>query len=224
MLVSLALFHNRLAAVFTSADTFALYQVQDMQACHLTTLPAAPGGIAEQAEVLRENGVTLLVCGALCGCDRRVLRQAGIEVVAWICGATQDVVQALCLDQLESLRMPGCAPQHCRNAGYGFAQDSEPTTQENAEQHQAPLRHGGPGAKRRRYTMGGAYGTPSVLQANEHSAEKTLHPTTPASLSVVIQPPPARAGENTPSVPPPAKQPSPAPLREHPLTVHGDES
>ncbi|GFM36124.1 hypothetical protein [Desulfovibrio psychrotolerans] len=121
MIVCLAMFNNRLAAVFDSADTYALYQVQDMQVCHLATLPITHLAPAERNDILTRHCVSLLVCGALCGCDRRSLQQTGMEVEPWVCGTTDEILNALCLNQLESLRMPGC-----RNNGNG-RRDACPT-------------------------------------------------------------------------------------------------
>ncbi len=109
MIVSLAVFNQRLAAVFDSAEQFALYQVQEQEARFLGLLPIRSRSATDMATQLAQHCVSRVICGAICGCDRRLLTAAGMEVAPWICGTMDEVIEALCTDRLETLAMPGCA-------------------------------------------------------------------------------------------------------------------
>ena len=118
MIVCLAQYNDRLASLFESADTYAIHQVQENDARLLGTVPVDGLARKDRLDLLTRYSVALLVCGALCGCDQRVLSEAGIAVKPWVCGSADDVLtalrsNALCpdvqgSDALESLTMPGC--------------------------------------------------------------------------------------------------------------------
>jgi hypothetical protein len=57
---------------------------------------------------LTSCGVTLLICGGITGCSRRLLNRSGIETIPWIGGGVETVLHALIDDRLGSLLLPGC--------------------------------------------------------------------------------------------------------------------
>lgn len=108
MIICLTTFNNRLAAVFESADHYALYQWQHNSCRLLGNVFSGAVPITQKTDLLTHHCVSRLICGAICGCDMRIMQEAGIEVVPWICGTVDEVITALCTQRLETLKMPGC--------------------------------------------------------------------------------------------------------------------
>ncbi|MFV0350317.1 MAG: NifB/NifX family molybdenum-iron cluster-binding protein [Halodesulfovibrio sp.] len=150
MIVCLAQYNDRLASLFESADTYAIHQVQENGARLLGTVPVDGLARKDRLDLLTRYSVAMLICGALCGCDQRVLSDAGIAVKPWVCGSADDVLNALRSEALqsgalESLTMPGCGNMR---AGGGMRQQGRcrhgspfPVSAENApdQEHDAFL-------------------------------------------------------------------------------------
>ena len=123
MLLCLACFENRLAALFENSQVFRLYRATGGRFVpdgHLTLPPQEP---SEMIAALKSCGVDVLICGAVSGCTRRMLTQAGIEVVAWVRGDLDQVLEAYGNGTLDALAMPGCGRGHmCGRGGYGGMQ------------------------------------------------------------------------------------------------------
>jgi len=120
VLLCLACFENRLAALFENSQVFRLYRADKGRFVphgHLTLPPQEP---SEMVAALKSCGVDVLICGAVGGCTRRILAQAGIEVVAWVRGDLERVLEAYGNGTLDKLAMPGCGRgQGCGRGGYG---------------------------------------------------------------------------------------------------------
>lgn len=113
MIVSLAAFEDRLAAVFESAESYPLFRLEDGQIYPVGLLSLPKKDPTERITALAAHGVSLLVCGAICGCHRRRCIDFGIEVVPWVCGSSNSVLAALVENSLNTLRMPGCSESCC---------------------------------------------------------------------------------------------------------------
>lgn len=168
MIVCLAQYNDRLASLFESADTYAIHQVQENDARLLGTVPVDGLARKDRLDLLTRYSVALLVCGALCGCDQRVLSEAGIAVKPWVCGSADDVLTALRSnalrrdaqgsDALESLTMPGC--RNMRGGG-GMRQ-------------QGRCRHGSPFPVSSGTAPDQTYGQPSHLEDHENHEHDTF--------------------------------------------------
>lgn len=78
-------------------------------------IPLRGLGPGARAEVLREAGVIVLLCGAISPFARRVLAMHEIEVQAWLRGDVNQVLQAWREGRLDrdELILPGC--RHLRD-------------------------------------------------------------------------------------------------------------
>ena len=125
MLLCLACFENRLAALFENSRVFRLYRAAGNRFVphgHLMLPSREP---LEMIAALKSCGVDVLICGAVSGCIRRMLSQAGIEVFAWIRGEPNQVIEAYGSGTLDALAMPGCGGRRmcgCGRGGHGGAQ------------------------------------------------------------------------------------------------------
>lgn len=108
MLIALATYENRLAALFENACEVRLFTRKHDQiypaGCH--SLPYSD--LCARISALTSCGVTLLICGGITGCSRRLLSRAGVEVIPWIGGEVDTVLQAWAEDRLGTLVLPGC--------------------------------------------------------------------------------------------------------------------
>jgi hypothetical protein len=64
-----------------------------------------------RTELLVQNNVEVLICGAISGVAVSLIEQKGIEVVSWVRGAVDDVLAAYENGTIHSSQyfMPGCA-------------------------------------------------------------------------------------------------------------------
>jgi predicted Fe-Mo cluster-binding NifX family protein len=117
MKIALPVCDNRVSTVFDAADELLLVET-------------GPGGALEQTRVrwkedaqiarmaqIRESGVRVLICGAMSGSMERMLNAAGIRVIPFIRGTTDEILDAFCNGTLSGghFFLPGCAP--CQGQG-----------------------------------------------------------------------------------------------------------
>jgi len=83
-------------------------------------LPELPGH--QKLQVLREKGVTCLICGALSAELHLCARHLGIHIVCGVAGEIAEVLESFWRQQLDQPRfwLPGCGGQcRYRNRGQG---------------------------------------------------------------------------------------------------------
>ena len=64
----------------------------------------------ERAEIFKENGVTEVLCGAVSEYFFRAINNRGIDVVPWVTGRVEDILNAFASGHITDpcFRMPGC--------------------------------------------------------------------------------------------------------------------
>lgn len=95
MLVCLACYENRIAALLETANHLRIYELRQGRASLSADLPAPGGGPRSLAGLLGSLGVETLVCGGLDGTWERTLRDGGIVPRAWVGGEVDQVLAAL---------------------------------------------------------------------------------------------------------------------------------
>lgn len=120
MIVGLVCYQDRLAALFDTAAHVQLLRLENGGVEELERLPLNRDDPAERARALAQNGLDLLLCGAIsCHCQA-LLEQTGIKVRPFLCGGILSVVRALLDDRLDDLAMPGCGQgRRCPRGGHG---------------------------------------------------------------------------------------------------------
>lgn len=113
MLLCLACYGDRLAALAENADCFRLYRVDGGVTSEEGSINPPEREPAALTATLTSCGVEELICGGMTGCTRRFLTQAGITVHPWVKGALDDVLRAWTSGTLPSLSMPGCGGPRC---------------------------------------------------------------------------------------------------------------
>jgi hypothetical protein len=110
MLVCLACYGDRVAALLETATRLRFYQQESTVPLRQIELPAPVQSIGLDALLgllLAEEG-SVLICGGLACCARDNLRRAGVRVVPWIGGAADEVALAWWSGRIQQFRMPGC--------------------------------------------------------------------------------------------------------------------
>lgn len=116
MLVCLACYGDRVAALLESASELRFYRAEPggppaVEARARVRLPApvAELGLPVLIEVLTSAGAGGLVCGGLTGCALEALARSGLRVVPWVGGTAEEVAQAWSAGRITTMKMPGCA-------------------------------------------------------------------------------------------------------------------
>ncbi|NDV23168.1 NifB/NifX family molybdenum-iron cluster-binding protein [Desulfovibrio sp. JC022] len=120
-LLCLACYEDRLASVFDNAPDLKLFRVEDNKICPAGYLSLPSKDPKDRTSAIMTCGATFLICGAICGCTMNELEQAGVRVIPWITGMTDQVLAAYQQNCLENHVMPGCRGRgRCGQGNRGF--------------------------------------------------------------------------------------------------------
>ncbi len=120
-LLCLACFEDRLASVFDNAPDLKLFRMEDNKICPAGYLSLPSKDPKDRTSAIIACGATFLICGAICGCTMNELEQAGVRVIPWITGMTEQVLSAYQQNCLENHVMPGCRGRgRCGQGNRGF--------------------------------------------------------------------------------------------------------
>ncbi|MDX9958825.1 MAG: NifB/NifX family molybdenum-iron cluster-binding protein [Clostridia bacterium] len=122
MNMAITVWNQRIAPVFDSARNVIIVEVREGRETGRRSLELDqmdPGG---KAWLLRNEGVTELVCGAISREAEAMVRDQGIHVIPFIAGEVELVIQAWIGRQLDhdTYSMPGCGHRR-RRRGQGRA-------------------------------------------------------------------------------------------------------
>ncbi|MGE4299558.1 MAG: NifB/NifX family molybdenum-iron cluster-binding protein [Desulfovibrionaceae bacterium] len=109
MIVCLATYEDRLAALFDTAAAFDLFEMAPGAGITPTQRLSLPqADTAAKIAALHAQGVEQLICGAISGGEQHAFAQAGIALTPWRCGTIAQILDALATDNLDMVAMPGC--------------------------------------------------------------------------------------------------------------------
>lgn len=109
MLVCLATYRDRLAVLLEKAVELRLFELVGGVWTLRGFSPRPEDCPAGLARLLTGAGTKLLVCGGIRAAHLQHLRNSGLEVAPWICGAVPAVLEGIAQRDLSRLVMPGCA-------------------------------------------------------------------------------------------------------------------
>ena len=108
--IAIPTWNARVSPVFDTAGHALLVDVEDGAEVGRSETPI--GAVMPPRRILRltELGVNVLICGAISRPLAVMAEGAGIRIVPWVAGNTEEVVQAYLTGQLPAPRfmMPGC--------------------------------------------------------------------------------------------------------------------
>ena len=116
MAVALAVWHDRLATLFEAADAFVIVENGSESSPTRRRIEIGRKHPMFRASMMRDLNVSTLLCGAIARPVQGALESAGIEVVPFLRGSVDDVLEAYRCGHLENpdFRLPGC---RCDNPG-----------------------------------------------------------------------------------------------------------
>ena len=110
MRVAMAVWNGRVSPVFDVAQHLAVYEVGEGAAGEPASAALTSADPAARAAEVAGLGIDALICGAVSRPLASMLLARGVEVIPFIAGDTDEVLQAFLAGQLPNPRlcMPGC--------------------------------------------------------------------------------------------------------------------
>jgi predicted Fe-Mo cluster-binding NifX family protein len=107
---------DRVSPVLDTADNFLIADIRAADRIERERINLAGKSYAEKARVLRERGVNVLLCGAISDYCRGIFVFGGIEVIAWLRGTIDRLIEAYVSGGLNEATfvMPGCCGRRRR--------------------------------------------------------------------------------------------------------------
>jgi predicted Fe-Mo cluster-binding NifX family protein len=106
MKIAIAHWQSRVSPVFDVADRLFLITIEDGREVHRESLRIAGQDPFERAQELAEQGVDVLLCGAVSSALEKALVAAGIRVLGFLGGELESIVSAFLAGQLNDGRLP----------------------------------------------------------------------------------------------------------------------
>ncbi len=121
MSVAFAVWNNRVAPVFDTARDFLIMELKDGVQERRSEVRVAGGDVQKKVEVLKSQGVSCLVCGAISQMARHLVEAEKIVLISFISGDIESVLEGWSRNELmnEVFRMPGCRCRRMRRGGFG---------------------------------------------------------------------------------------------------------
>lgn len=120
--IALTVWQGRIAPLFDVAGTLLLAELSGDSVTERreTALPGNSGPL-ERVSFLTGHGVSVLICGAISRPVHRILADSGVEVISFVSGEVEEVLQAYLAGNLEGddFCMPGCGGGMRRGCGGG---------------------------------------------------------------------------------------------------------
>ena len=119
MKVAVPVRNGRVSPVFDAAGRLAVFEFDGDSCSSRSELDIREAGVEARAALLRELGVSVLICGGISNRTAWIVERSGIRLVPWIIGYIDDVMDAWCKGSLDSegFMMPGC--RRGRGRGHG---------------------------------------------------------------------------------------------------------
>lgn len=88
---------------------------------HRVKLDVSDSTLAQKADICSEQGVEVLICGAISNVAYAMLAHRGIKVISWLGGPVSELIEAYRekRDMVGLYGLPGCGKRRCRKTGFG---------------------------------------------------------------------------------------------------------
>lgn len=112
MKIALPVWNNNISNVFDFAGKLLLVEIENGRQVGKSEVELRFQSLPERASELKQLDVDILLCGAISRVLAGMVAAYGIEVLPYVTGNVDDVLQAYLTDQLVNPRftMPGCWP------------------------------------------------------------------------------------------------------------------
>lgn len=114
MNVAITVWKNRISPVFDSAQVLLVVQAQGTEIVDAVVKEVQTTMFKRFLTLLEELNVHVLICGALCKGPASVLENQGVEVISFVTGEAEDVLECYLQGKdLTEFVMPGCGRSRC---------------------------------------------------------------------------------------------------------------
>ncbi|MDD3619762.1 MAG: NifB/NifX family molybdenum-iron cluster-binding protein [Desulfobulbaceae bacterium] len=113
--IAVTVWGHRVSPVFDSARTLLIAELVDGRLGRMSTLELDPENPFQLMQLLRAQNIAVLICGAVSQDSAIMLENAEFEVIPFIAGNVQEVLETLSQDNPEwtEFIMPGCDRRIC---------------------------------------------------------------------------------------------------------------
>jgi len=121
MIVAVPIFGSRVSPRFDCAPSLVLATVEEGKVTTRETIPIRQNNPLSRITWLCQQGIGVVICGAISGFSFRLLTDRGIRIFPWISGEVDDALQLFLAGQLKSglIIGPGGRGRRCRRRGWG---------------------------------------------------------------------------------------------------------
>jgi len=121
MKIAIPVWNDCVSNVFDFAHRLLLVEIENNKEVNRSEIPLEVHSLPQRAGQLKSLGVDVLVCGAISRALAYMVTASGIEVLPYVTGSIDDVLQAYLNGQLvqPQFTMPGCWPGARKGFGRG---------------------------------------------------------------------------------------------------------
>ena len=94
MKIAIPVWNECVSSVFDFAHRLLLVDIENGRELSQSEVPLAPESVPQRAQRLRSLGTNVLICGAVSRPLMYMLRASGIEVLPYVTGRVDEVLQA----------------------------------------------------------------------------------------------------------------------------------
>jgi len=112
MKIAIPVWNDNLSNVFDFAGRLLLVEIENAREVRRSEMPLQAESLPERAGRLKQLGVNVLLCGAISRALASMVTESGIQVLPYVTGRVDDVLQAYLTGQLlqPQFTMPGYWP------------------------------------------------------------------------------------------------------------------
>lgn len=110
MKVAIPIRNGRISPVFDVATRLVVVEFDGGKPVERSEFSIVESGAEARAVLLQELGVSTLICGAISNNAARIVARCGVDLVPWVVGEIDDVLEAFRTNSLDAdgFLMPGC--------------------------------------------------------------------------------------------------------------------
>jgi predicted Fe-Mo cluster-binding NifX family protein len=119
MKIAITIWEDRISPLFDAARELLLVDIEGEAPISRRHEPISSQWHLPVVQRLVEQGVSVLICGAISEVPARMIEAAGITLIAFVTGSIEDVLNTLAKGSalIPAFSMPGCGCPRCPRSG-----------------------------------------------------------------------------------------------------------
>lgn len=119
MKIAITIWGSRISPVFDAASTLLLVELQGRMVIDRQIRLFQPGRPDSFIALLKDAGVRLLICGAMCESAVQRVEASGVDVVPFVAGEVESLIESYLQERgFSDFAMPGCRHGRCCRGRY----------------------------------------------------------------------------------------------------------